>query len=344
MPLTLLDDMTNSAAWKALAPDGVSASTEISLTIDPTRFPTSRDTSSGRISASTKALNHTLRRTLGPVDLTNFDEIRLWINSDRAADGTSSRRFYLEMRLASVAMPLNDPGNTWQRYLPVAEAGSWDSLRFSLGDLPAVVRNSLNTIQLRCSDSSAAFNCNLDDIIAVRDAMIGDVDTALQSQLNNVLVVGGARIPAVLHPANAPQNQARPYIEILQYDALYSLERTDSAQTRGDYNDQGYSVRPPSNAFELFYQITAVANDRPTQAAMLEFILGTLPARGQLSVSGYLLPMESIYVCPRDQLGGFRTDQIPFFYKISTRQEVGVGTRVRAARTVIVNADYRSRS
>jgi hypothetical protein len=344
MPVTMLDDMTNTAAWQAFAPDGVSPSSEISLTKDTTRVPTNRDASSGRISATTKALNHTLRRTLGPVDLTNFDEIRFWINSDRTADSTPGRRFYLEIRLASAALLLRDPNNSWQRYLPVAQAGTWDCVRVSLGDLPAAVRGSLNTIQFRCSDASAAFNCNLDDMIAVRDAMIGDVDAALQGQLNNVLMVGGTPIPAILHPANAPQAQARPYIEILQYDALFSRARTESAQTRGDYNDQGYSVRPPSNAFELFYQFTAVANDRPTQTAMLEFILKALPARGQLAVSGYLLPMESIYVCPRNQLGGSRTDQIPLFYKISTRQEVGVASRVQPARTVIVNADYLSQS
>ncbi len=342
MPVTILDDMTDAAAWEAIAPDGVSPSSEIALAIDTSRAPVSGEASSARISGSTNALNHTLRRTLAPVDLTSFDEIRLWINGDRAADGTPSRRFYLEMRLGSAVMPLNDPGNSWRRYLPVAEAGSWEVVRLSLEDLPIPVRVGLDTIQLRCSDAAAAFNFNLDDVIAVRDAMIGDVDAALQSLLDNVLSVDGATVPAVLHPADGPQNQARPYIEILQYDVLYCRARTGSTSSRGDYNDQGCSIRPPSNAFELFYQVTAVADDRTAQSAMLEFVLRTLPARGQLPVNGYLLPMESISVCPRNQLGGFRTDKIPLFYKISTRQEVGVGIRATPTRAVIVNADFRS--
>jgi len=342
MPLTILDNMTNSAAWQALAPDGVTPSTEISLKIDTTRVPPGNDPSSARISATTNALNHTLRRTLGPVDLTQFDEIRLWIKSDRAADSTALRRFYLEMRLASAALPLNAPNNQWQRYLPVPAIDDWEPVRLTLGDLPAAVRSGLTTIQLRCADASKAFNCNIDDIIAVRDAMIGDVDAALQASLNNILSVSGVKIPAVLHPANGVQSQARPYIEILQYDALYSRERTDSALPRGDFTDQGYSMRPPSNAYELYYQVTAVANDRPTQSAMLEFILRTLPQRGQLEVNGQALPRETVYVQPIDQIGGFRTDQIPLFYKISTRQEVGLSTLVQPTKTVIVNTDFQA--
>ena len=61
--------MTNGGVWTALAPDGVTPSSELSLAIDTTRVPPGNDPSSARISATTKALNHTLRRSLGPVAL-----------------------------------------------------------------------------------------------------------------------------------------------------------------------------------------------------------------------------------------------------------------------------------
>jgi hypothetical protein len=339
MPLTILDDMTNAAAWQALAPDGVTPSTEISLAIDTTRIPPGNDASSAQITASTAALNHLLRRSLGPVDLTAFDEVRVWINADRLADGTAPRRFYLEMRLGSAAMAPDDPANTWQRYLPVSDVNDWEPVRLTLGDLPAVVRGALTIVQLRCVDASSAFHCNLDDLIAVRDAMIGDVDNALLSSLNGGLILGGAPIPAVLHPAEGALAQAPPYIEILHLDTVYSRDRTDSTRPRGDFNAQGYSLRPPSNAYELYYQVTAVANDRPTQAAMLEFILRTLPARGQWPVNGQALPMETVYIRPINQIGGARTDRLPLFYKVSTRQEVGTATSVLPARSVVVNTD-----
>jgi hypothetical protein len=211
-----------------------------------------------------------------------------------------------------------------------------------LRDLPAAVRAALTTIQIRCGDSATAFHCNIDDIIAVRSAMIGDVDAALHDSLDGILTVNGGTIPAVLHPANGVQVQARPYIEILHYDVLFSRERTDSTAARGDFTDQGYSLRPPSQAYELFYQVTAVANDRPTQVAMLEFILRTLPSRGQLAVMDYSLPIEAVYVAPINRIGGSRTDQIPLFYKISTRQDVGPSTLVQPAKTVIVSTDFQS--
>jgi hypothetical protein len=341
MPATTLDDMASAGLWTALAPDGVTPSTELALAVDTTRARLPGDTSSAQVSATANALNHTLRRNLGPVDLGPFNEIRLWVNSDRPADGTVQRRFYLEMRLASAALALNDPNNKWQRYLPVSQVATWEPVRLTLGDLPAAVRGALTTIQFRCA-SPTAFHCNIDRILAVRDAMISDVDDALRACLDGILSVNGAPIPAVVHPANGVLDQARPYIEILHYDAHYSRERTDSVPTRGDFTDQGYSVRPATNAYELYYQVTAVSDDRPTQSAMLEFILRTLPARGQLPVNGCPLPMEAVTVQPIDQIGGFRTDQIPLFYKISTRQEVGPATRVQPATTVILNADFPS--
>jgi hypothetical protein len=339
MPMTVLDDLSNPALWQALAPDGVTPSTALSLTLDSTRIPPASVSSSARITGSTAALNNTLRRTLAPVDLTNFHGLRLWISGSRAADGTASRLFFLELRLASAAMALTDPGNTWQRYLPVSQAGTWEVLQVSIGDLPAAVRGALTTIQLRCADASIAFTCNIQELIAFRDAMISDVDAALRASLDGILSVGGATIPAVLHPAEGPQSQARPYIEILQFDARYSRQRTDSTPTRGDFTNNGFSLRPPTNAYDLFYQITAFANDRATQAAMLEFVLRTLPARGQLMVNGMPLPMEAVYIQPINQIGGFRTDQIPLFYRLFARQEVGPGILVQPPRNVIVTTD-----
>jgi hypothetical protein len=337
--MTILDDFSNPALWQALAPDGVTPSNALSMALDATRIPPGNALSSARIAGSTAALNNTLRRTLAAVDLTNFDGLRLWINGSRAADGTASRPFFLELRLASAAMALTDPGNTWQRYLPVSQAGSWEVLRVSIGDLPAAVRGALTTIQLRCADASVAFSSNIQGLIAVRDAMINDVDAALRASLDGILSVDGATIPAVLHPAEGPQTQTRPFIEILQFDARYSRERTDSTPTRGDFTNNGFSLRPPTNAYDLFYQVTAFASDRATQATMLEFVLRTLPARGLLMVNGMPLPMEAIYIQPINQIGGFRTDQIPLFYRLFARQEVGIGTLVQPPRNVIVTTD-----
>jgi hypothetical protein len=330
--------MDDAAPWHAFAADGVSPSTDLALTIDVSRPRFGVQTSSGRVSGSVGALNHTLRRTVLNLDLTKFNELRLWLYSDRPADGTPARPFFLELRLASATVAIGAPGNTWQRYFPISQTNTWESVRLSISDLPAAIRSAVNLIQLRCADATTSFRCNVDDVIAVLDEMIGDVDSALLASLNGILVINSHPVPAVLHPANGTLTQARPYIEVMQYDVVYSRERTQSTRPRADFTDQGYSLRPPSNAYELYYQITAVADDRNTQSQILEFILRTVTPRGALVVNGYPLPMDALSIDPEDQLAGVRAG-IPLFYKISTRQEVGVSDTVSAARVVIIDGD-----
>jgi hypothetical protein len=342
MPLLIVDAMENAGLWQGFAPDGVTPSTELSLTVDTALPRPGAHAATGRVSGTVNALNHSLRRTFTGLDLTNFDELRLSLYSDRPADGTPARPFFLELRLASVAVALNNPSNTWQRYLPVSQVKTWESVRLSLGDLAAAIRSAVTVLQLRCADASVSFNCNIDSIVAVRDAMIGDVDAALRAQLDGVLMLNGNPVPAVLHPANGTLTQARPYIEITHYDVVYSRERTYSTRPRGDFTDRGYSIRPACSAYELYYQITAVADDRQSQSQMIEVILRALTPRGEIFVNGDLLPMEMVVVVPVNQLGGARTDRIPLFYRILTRQEVGLSDLVSAARTVIVDGDVRS--
>ena len=336
MPSLTIDAMDNAALWTALAPDGVTPSTELSLAVDNSRFPPV-GTTSARVTGSANALNHTLRRSFAAIDLTLFNELRLWVRGERPADGTPARAFFLEMRMASAAVALNDAGNIWQRYLPVSQAGVWEPVRVSIADLPAAVRADMTVMQLRCA--SAPFACNIDDILAVRDDMVTDVDQALLAILDKGLTLGGSVVPAVLHPANGVLAQARPYLEITNYDILFSRERTDSNRPRVDYTDKGYTIGPASNAYELYYQVKAVADDRASQSQMLDFTLRALPARGGLLVNGVVLPMEAITVYAFDQPGGVRTEDIPLFYRVSVRQETGPGDLVSPARTLIIGGD-----
>ncbi len=336
MPSLTIDPLDNAAPWTALAPDGVTPSTELSLAIDTTQFPPAAVTSA-RVTGSASALNHTLRRSFAAVDLTHLNELRLWIRGDRPADGTPGRPFVLEMRLASAAVPLNDAANTWQRYLPISQAGVWEPVRVSIADLPAAIRSDMTVMQLRCA--FAPFACNIDEILAVRDDMVTDVDQALLAILDKGLTLGGIAVPAVLHPANGVLAQARPYLEITNYDILFCRERTDSNRPRVDYTDKGYTIGPAGNAYELYYQVKAVADDRASQSQMLDFTLRALPARGGLLVNGVVLPMEAITVYAFDQPGGVRTQDIPLFYRISVRQETGLGNLVAPARTLIIGGD-----
>ena len=341
MPSVIIDSLDNAAPWSAFAPDGVTPSAELSIVVDSLRPRPNGDPQTAHVTGSANSLNHLLRRSLGPLDLTNFDELRLWINGERAADGTPARPFFLELRLGSVALPLGGAGNTWQRYLPVSLARGWEPLRIGIRDLPPAIRGAVTQIQLRSAADGMPLQCWLDDIIAVVDHMIADVDSALLLQLNGRLTLGGTPVVALVHPANGKVVQPRPYFEITNYDIVYSRERTESTRPRGDFSDTTFTLRPQADAYELYYQVTAVADDRATQVQMLEFLLRTLRARGDLVVNGFGLPMESIMVYPFEQLGGVRTDALPLFYRISTRQPALVGDLMTPVRSITVDGDVR---
>lgn len=339
MPLKEIDALTAVAPWQARSPDGETPSTELSLTVNASTPRPSGPAICARIGASAKALNHSLRRPLNALDLSELDEIRLWINSERTADGSLARPFYLAMRLGSAAVPLDAPANSWQRLLPVAQSRIWRPARLSIDDLPATIRGAVNMIELRCVADGVAFVCNLSGIFAARDAIVTDVDLALLARLDGTLSLGGNTVPALLHTGGGVIAHTRPYFEITHYDILYSPARTEAARPRGDFSDHGFSIEPSSNAYELFYQVTAVADDRPTQSAMLDFALRALTPRGEIMVNNYLLPMESVCVDPVDQIGGFRSDRVPLFYKISARLDAGTRERVVPVKTVTINTE-----
>jgi hypothetical protein len=335
MPMTVVDAMDNLAPWQALAPDGVTPSTEVTLTRDLSRPRPGIAAASGRIVAGAEARGHRLRRAFGGLDLTSFDELRLWINGGRVADGSPGLPFFLALRLGSAALAIDAPGNTWRRLLPVMQADVWLPVRLSIGDLPDAVRSAVTAMELTCVAEDRPFACNIDSFVAVREAMIADVDAALHARLDRILAIAGNAVPAVLHPAGGTLTQARPYIEITHYDIAYSPERTSPARPRRDFGARGYALRAPSHAYELFYQVTAVADDRPAQSAMLEFVLRMLPPQGEIMVNNDPLPLAAVRVEPCDQIGGARTDRIPLFYRVSARQEAAGAAEVVTAPTAI---------
>jgi hypothetical protein len=328
-----IESFDDGGAWSAFQADGVTPSTALVAAPDTTRTAPASPTSL-RITSNGAAAGHVLRRSIAAVDLTKFDELRLWVNGDRQADGSIVSPFFMELRLGSDALAIGDPANTWNRLLPVASVGAWELVRLSIRDLPAAVRGATTRLQLRCT-VGAAFSCNVDELFAVRDEMIGDVDAALVSRLGQ-LTVNGKAAPAVLHPANGALDQERPYIEITHYDVVFSGERTPSAGAKVDFSSDGYAIRGAQFAYDLFYEIACIADDRASQAAMLEFVVRTLRPRGDLLVNGFALPMETVTVAPVDRIGGERTDRIPIHYKIAARQDVSASEVVRPVRTVSV--------
>jgi hypothetical protein len=323
----VLDPMNNAASWSAFGPDGVTPSTQLIVADDTTHVRFGSDARSIHLSGSTAAFDHRLVRSLPNIDLSNLDELRLWVWSNRIATGATDLPFFLELRLASPAMSFADAGNTWVRYAPLLERGTWELLRLSVSDLPQAIRGAVNRVQLRCTNASTPFECYLDDFLAVRDEMITDVDAALVAALGGKLTLDGTPIPAVLYVAENPQAPALPHIRLTHYDIQLANERDIRGQTRTDYGLNSFQLRPISVAYDLYYEVDAFADTRLHQTRMLEFVLRSLAPMGQLVANGVGLSVEWVPVDPLDLTGKLRNDRPLLHFRVKARQEVGAATR-----------------
>ena len=323
MTQLVVDPMNDASQWSAFGPDGATPSAELTIATDASHVRFGADARSMRVTASTATLDHRIVRTLPDVDLSNLDELRLSIWSNRAASGP----FFLEIRLASATMPLTDAGNTWQRYIPVSDVGAWELVRITLYDLPPTIRGAVNRLQLGVVDASTPFECYFDDLLAVRDEMITDVDAALLGALDKQLTLDGTVIPAVVYVAENPQAQALPYLRLTHYDIQLATERDLRTQVRTDFGANGFQLRPVSVAYDLYYEVDAFADTRAHQARMLEFVLRRLGPTGQVIANGIGLPVEWVPVDPLDVTGHLRNDRPLLHFRVKTRQEVGTPAR-----------------
>lgn len=339
---TLVDAMNNAAAWVALEPDQVTPSTELTVSAETSVFRYGEDGTSLQVVATQQALNHQLHRSLANLDWGGFDELRLWLRSNRAADGSSTQPFYLELRLASAAMGLAHPNNTWYRYLLIAQAQQWELVRISLQDLPVGVRSAVNLIQIRCIAASFEFVCQIDDLMVVREEMLSDVERALFAQLHHRLTLGGNLVAAFLaHPGVA--EPAFPYIRLARYGLHLVPQGQRSTQERIDFVGDGYTLLPASIGYALFYEIEGRAAAPEESAQLFEFVLQRFSPYGQVLVNNVAHRIELINFAVQEELGPKRAEQFALRFKVYTRQEVGVPQRVTLAHhEVEIETGYRS--
>jgi hypothetical protein len=283
----VIDDLGDIAAWRARTPGGA-ASSELAVeagTMVRLGAPTLR------IAGTIAASGHRAERTFGAVDLTGLDDLRLWIRSDRPADGSAARPFFLEVRLGSGQLAVGAQGNGWHRLLPVPSAGVWHAVPLALDDLPAAVRTAASAIRLTCVDAGAPFVVHLAALVAARDEMLADADAALAGRLDAKVEVGGVSAPAIVEPDAAPNP---PFLRVRNYGVRPAPERSPSGGSRTDYTEHGFSIRPPSLPFDVLYEVEAVADSRGDAATMLEFVLRELTPLSTLDAGGRPLTVEWI--------------------------------------------------
>jgi hypothetical protein len=325
----VVDDLADLGPWAAHAPDG-SASTAIELERGPA---TRLGGQTLRIAAGPDATGHRVERALAPVDLSAFDDLELWVRSDRAADGSATNPFFLELRLGSAALAAGANGNDWHRLIPVTAPSAWQAVPLALDDLAAALRGAVTQIRLTCLDAAEPFTLDLDRIAALRPELLADVDAALVARL-------APAAAAVVLPAQT--EPAEPFFRITSYGVRPAPERSPASGFRSDYSGQGFSIRPPSVPFDLFYAVDAVAADRADAARLLEYAYSQLTPTSVLDVAGRPLTIEWVEGPPlaRTQIAG----QPTLYVKVSAAQRA-TGAREAAVppfNRIDVEADTRA--
>lgn len=290
MPVLPLDAFTQLAGWQALEDDGVTPSAALAISEDLLSDTPSGDSRSISLAYGALAHAHIARRPLPAVDLTDFDELRLVLRSDRA----SATGFYLELRLGSAALPIGAPGNAWHRRLPIAKADAWEVVRVSLADLPDAVRGAVDVAQLHCIDAGQGFALDVDEALAVRPGMLVDLEDALLLRLDQQASLAGNPVPAERVVAGGTWPTTMPCIAIVPLDVRHLPERSVGTAQHCDFVDGGYRVRPAPAAYEALYAIEAVADDREDQAALMDFLLRTIVPRGALRVAAHPWSIEML--------------------------------------------------
>lgn len=337
MPMSSLDAFVQLAGWQALQPDGVTPSTDLTITEDTLGETPAGDHHSLMVAGSTGAQDHIARRSLPATDLGDFDELRLVLQGDRRTTGG----FYLELRLGSAALPIGAPGNAWHRHVPVS-TGGWEVVRLSLIDLPPAVRSAVTMVQLQCIDAGADFTLRLDEALAVRPRMLPDLEQALFTRLHQQTSLSGNPVPAERVVAGGPWPVTSPCVAIVPLELRHLAERGTAAAHRCDFTADGYRIRSGPVAYEASYAIEPMADDRGDQAELMEFLLRALPPRGSLRVAANAWSFEmrdapaverdpSVIPAPRQRL----------YCHVAAWQDSGATSSVQPVQGLVTHVEWK---
>ena len=126
-----------------------------------------------------------------PLDLSTVDELRFWIRSSRAADGSDERPFYLEFAYTDAG---DTPTDVHRWFMAINRQGAWEQRRIGIENDR---RSQVSSLEFRCL-SDAPFSCNVDEILAVRDELVSDVERALERRIADLSVPGVVAVPVAV--------------------------------------------------------------------------------------------------------------------------------------------------
>ncbi|GAA4699618.1 hypothetical protein [Phytohabitans rumicis] len=331
-----IDALAAAAQWTAVRADGVTPSTDIAIHDETVVVGEGPDGVAVRVTATAGAGGHALRRSIPAVDISGHTELRLSIRADRAA-GHGGAPFFLELRLGSAAVPLGDPDNHWHRLLPVGTALVWESVRLSTHDLDPGVATAVNAIQLRCVATGRPFTVYLDDLVAVRPQMLADTDRAVVDRLSGISLAGQA-VPVAVRAAGDPLPDA-PAIDIVHIDLRFAPARVRDTRRLQDFTTEGARMVPPGAPYDIDYAVSAVADSRAGQAALIEAVVDRLAPADELTFHSDRLPVDLVWISRRQRLATGSGPDPVLHYRVEARSPSAAGQPVRDVREVEVFVD-----
>ena len=259
-----------------------------------------------------------------PLDLSAFAELRFWLRSTRAADGSAAKPFYLAFEVANDSL-----GLSWQRLLPVRQPGRWELHRLWLGDMEnglSSLRQAVAALRLRSLDASVSFTAATGETIAATPEPVQDVDAALLARLDRRFAIPGipTNIPAFVDLPENPGDRTAPYILIVPWAIQPLRERGGSGEIVDNYLPEGAFIRPHPWQIQLEYSIDVYAQDRSQKALLLDRIVSNLSRQPFLMVAGEPLVLSTFVPSPESTVKYNESPgRTPLFYRLTALVEVG---------------------
>lgn len=255
------------------------------------------------------------------VDSRLFEELRFWFRSNRDADGSADKPFYLAFEVT------NSTGDLWQRFIPIQQKSVWEQHSLWLGDMPEALKRSVQSFTLRSLGTDISFNAAIGDLLAVIPEPLQDVDATLLKELDQrfqVLVEGTSRpVRALIELPEIPGDRALPYILITPWAVQPRQERCGSGELIDNFMAEGAYIRPPLETVQLDYSIDVFAQNRAQKTYLLEQILEFFSQAPFLIVGGErweMLPFQP----SSEEVSQFTTPgRTPLFYRLMIQIETG---------------------
>ena len=187
MSTKVLAAMGDATQWSAVGPDGATPSAALTIADHTEPDDGGAGRTVGLVTAGDAADGHALRRTADGIDLTQHAELQMAVRAPHPQD-RGAGRFLIQLRLGSAPRPVQNSPDEWHRLVSAPVRPGWQTMRFTLDDLPADVAQAVDVVQLRCV--AAPFVLHIDGLTAVEAHSLFDCDQALTSAFGTVIVDG----------------------------------------------------------------------------------------------------------------------------------------------------------